>query len=102
MLIALAVEGPPVIDWNLRSLLLLLFASIPGTALAYWAAAVSSSELPAATTGLGLLGVPAVSIVVAMGLLGEQPTVPVIAALALLLLGVLVGISGSTASAQRR
>lgn len=102
VLIALAVEGPPVIDWNLRSLLLLLFASIPGTALAYWAAAVSSSELPAATTGLGLLGVPAVSIVVAMGLLGEQPTVPVIAALALLLLGVLVGISGSTASAQRR
>ena len=45
---------------------LLLFAGIPGTALAYWAAAVSSSELPASTTSLGLLGTPAVSILVAI------------------------------------
>jgi drug/metabolite transporter (DMT)-like permease len=77
--------------------LLLLFAGIPGTALAYWAAAVSSSELPASTTSLGLMATPAVSIVVAMGLLGEQPTVPLIAALALILLGVAVGISSGSA-----
>ena len=78
--------------------LLLLFAGIPGTALAYWAAAVSSSELPASTTSLGLMATPAVSIVVAMGLLGEQPTVALIAALALILLGVAVGMSGGSAS----
>ena len=100
--LALAIEGLPVIEWTPYSLLLVLFASIPGTALAYWAAAVSSSELPAATVGLGLLGVPAVSIVVAMGLLGEQPTVPVLIALALLLMGVVVGITGSAAPAGRR
>ena len=49
---------------------------------------MSSSELPASTTSLGLMATPAVSIVVAMGLLGEQPTVALIAALALILLGV--------------
>ena len=99
--VALALEGPPAVTWNLRSMLLLLFAGIPGTALAYWAAAVSSSELPAATTSLGLLGTPAVSIVVAIGLLGEEPTVPLIIALALLLVGVGVGISGRAAHPPR-
>jgi drug/metabolite transporter (DMT)-like permease len=99
--VALALEGPPAVTWNLRSMLLLLFAGIPGTALAYWAAAVSSSELPAATTSLGLLGTPAVSIVVAIGLLGEEPAVPLIIALALLLVGVGVGISGRAAHPPR-
>jgi drug/metabolite transporter (DMT)-like permease len=99
VLIALAVEGAPVIDWDAYSIALLVFAGIPGTALAYWAAAVSSSELPAATTALGLLGVPAVSIVVAMGLLGELPTPAVLTALALLLAGVLVGVTGSAGRA---
>ena len=88
-------------QWNLRSALLLLFAGIPGTALAYWAAAVSSSELPASTTSLGLMATPAVSIVVALGLLGEQPTVALIAALALILVGVAVGISGGAGAPRR-
>ena len=99
--VAFAFEGPPAMQWNLRSGLLLLFAGIPGTALAYWAAAVSSSELPASTTSLGLMATPAVSIGVAMGLLGEQPTVVLIAALALILVGVAVGISGSVGAPRR-
>jgi len=99
--VAFAFEGPPAMQWNLRSTLLLLFAGIPGTALAYWAAAVSSSELPASTTSLGLMATPAVSIVVAMGLLGEQPTVALIAALALILIGVAVGISGGAGAPRR-
>lgn len=100
--VAFAIEGPPVVTWNARSVLLLLFAGIPGTALAYWAAAVSSSELPASTTSLGLLGTPAVSIVVAIGLLGEEPTVSLVIALALLLFGVAVGISGRALHVPRR
>src|SRR6476646_6772706 len=79
----------------------LLFAGIPGTALAYWAAAVSSSELPASTTSLGLMATPAVSIVVSMGLLGEQPTVALIAALVLILIGVVVGMSGGVGAPRR-
>jgi len=92
--VAALVEGWPVIAWDARAVGLLLFAGIPGTALAYWAAAVSSSDLPASTTSLGLLGVPAVSVVVAMGLLGEQPGVALIIALGLILVGVCVGVLG--------
>ena len=100
--IAGLVEGTPVVDWNATSVALLLFAGIPGTALAYWAAAVSSSDLPASTTSLGLLGVPAVSVVVALLLLGEQPTLALIIALALILTGVAVGMLGSKAPASER
>lgn len=100
--VALAIEGVPAIDWNTRSVLLLLFAGIPGNALAYWAAAVSSSELPASTTSLGLLGVPAVSVLVALFLLGEQPTAALITALGLILLGVAVGMLGSGTTQPRR
>jgi drug/metabolite transporter (DMT)-like permease len=96
--VALQFEGPPAVQWNAHSALLLLFAGIPGTALAYWAAAVSSSELPASTTSLGLMVTPAVSIVISMAMLGEQPTVSLIAALALILIGVAVGISGASPS----
>jgi drug/metabolite transporter (DMT)-like permease len=94
--IATLVDGPPVVDWNAHSAMLLLFAGIPGTAVAYWAAAVSSSHLPASTTSLGLLGVPAVSVAVALFLLGEQPTWALIIALALILAGVAIGMLGST------
>ena len=93
-LAALSIEGPPVVSWNGHSLALLLFAGIPGTALAYWAAAVSSSELPASTTSLGLLGTPAVSCAVALLLLGEAPTLPLLLALALLIGGIAVGATG--------
>ena len=98
--IALLFEGVPAIDWNAYSIGLLLFAGIPGTALAYWAAAVSSSDLPASTTSLGLLGVPAVSVVVALFLLGERPTVALIVALVLILAGVIVGMAGSSSRAS--
>lgn len=98
---AFLFEGPPVVQWNIHCALLLLFAGIPGTALAYWAAAVSSSELPASTTSLGLMATPAVSIVVSMVLLGEQPTMALIGALALILVGVAVGITGSVRAPRR-
>lgn len=100
--IAAAAEGVPQIDWNVRSVLLLLFAGIPGTALAYWAVAVASSSLPAATTSIGLLGTPAVSVIVSMAMLGEQPTVPLIVALMLVLAGVMVGMSGVARTAPPR
>src|SRR4029077_4759480 len=100
-LAALGIEGVPVVTWSPRALFLLLFAGIPGTALAYWAAAVSSSELPASTTSLGLLATPAISIVISMAMLGEQPTVALIAALALILIGVVVGMSGGVGARRR-
>jgi drug/metabolite transporter (DMT)-like permease len=97
-LAAFVLEGPPVVSWDARAAGLLAFAGIPGTALAYWAAAVSSSELPASTTALGLLGTPAVSVTVAMLLLGEQPTWSLLLALGLLIAGIAVGASGRSPS----
>jgi drug/metabolite transporter (DMT)-like permease len=99
--IAFLIEGWPHIDWDARSIALLLFAGVPGTALAYWAVAVASSELPAATTSLGLLGTPAVSVLVAMAMLGERPTVALIAALVLILAGVAIGMTGSMSGTRR-
>jgi len=94
-LAAVSLEGAPTVTWNGEALALLLFAGIPGTALAYWAAAVSSSELPASTTSLGLLATPAVSVAVALVLLGEAPTIPLLLALLLLIAGIAVGATGS-------
>jgi drug/metabolite transporter (DMT)-like permease len=94
-LAAASIEGVPRVTWTRESVLLLLFAGIPGTALAYWAAAVSSSELPASTTSLGLLATPAVSVVVALILLGEAPTFALLLALALLIGGIAIGAAGS-------
>jgi drug/metabolite transporter (DMT)-like permease len=94
-LAAASIEGVPRVTWTWDSVLLLLFAGIPGTALAYWAAAVSSSELPASTTSVGLLATPAVSVAVALALLGEAPTLPLLLALALLIGGIAVGAAGS-------
>ncbi|HEU0158957.1 MAG TPA: DMT family transporter [Hyphomicrobiaceae bacterium] len=93
-LAAWSIEGPPQVTWTWQALLLLLFAGIPGTAIAYWAAAVSSSELPAATTSLGLLATPAVSVAVALVLLGEAPSLALLLALALLIGGIAVGATG--------
>jgi drug/metabolite transporter (DMT)-like permease len=100
--VATLLEGPLNVAWNTTSVAMLLYAGIPGTALAYWAAAVSSSELPAATTALGLLAAPAISILVALLLLGERPTLVLLCALALILVGMAVGVSGPAADAPRR
>ena len=100
--IAAATEGVPEIDWSVRSVLLLLFAGVPGTALAYWAVAVASSSLPAATTAVGLMGTPAVSVIVSMLMLGERPTISLVAALVLILSGVIVGMSGAVQATRAK
>ena len=46
--------GAMLAQWFL-AVLLVLYAGIPGSALAYWAVAMASRTLPAVTTSLGLL-----------------------------------------------
>lgn len=101
--IALALDGPlPAAGWDARLVLLLLYAGIPGTALAYWAIAVASRDLPAVTTSLGLLATPVVSIVVATLWLGEAFTLSLGAAVALILGGVALGTTAPAARDSRR
>ena len=92
---AMMVAGAPATEWNGRLLALLLYAGVPGTAVAYWATAVASRNLPAVTTALGLLTTPVVSVAVATLWLGEPLTLPLIAAIVLILGGIAIGTTGS-------
>jgi drug/metabolite transporter (DMT)-like permease len=89
--LALAVEGPPSSSWTPRLVALLLYAGIPGTAVAYWATAMASRVLPAVTTSLGLLATPVLSVVVATLWLHEPLTPSLIVAIVLILGGVALG-----------
>jgi drug/metabolite transporter (DMT)-like permease len=96
--VALLAEGVPHVEWNGRLGLMLLYAGVPGTAVAYWATAMASRDLPAVTTSLGLLATPVVSIVLATLWLGEPLTLSLVVAIALILGGVGVGATGAPAA----
>lgn len=96
---ALAVDGVPAIRWTGGLVLMVLYAALPGTALAYWAMAVANRTLPAVTMSLGSLGVPVVSIVTATLALGEALTPSLVAAVALVLSGVAIGATGGNGHA---
>ena len=92
------LSGPaPTATWNVRLALLMLYSGIPGTALAYWAIATASRNLPAVTTSLGLLATPVISLVVATIWLGEAVTPPLVIAVLLILGGVAIGSTGDAA-----
>ncbi len=89
--IALLFAGPLHVDWTPRLVALLLYSSVPGTALAYWAIAVASRNLPAVTTALGSLATPVISTLIATVWLGEPLTLSLVLAIALILGGVAIG-----------
>jgi drug/metabolite transporter (DMT)-like permease len=89
--LGVAMDGVPRVTWSGRLVALLLYAGIPGTAVAYWATALASRNLPAVTTSLGLLATPVLSVVVATLWLGEPLTLALVAAIVLILGGVAVG-----------
>ena len=90
-LVALGVEGIPRVAWSGRLAAMLLYAGVPGTALAYWATAMASRALPAVTTSLGLLATPVVSVIIATLWLGEPVTLSLLSAIVLILGGVALG-----------
>jgi len=94
--LAYALDGAPAPPWSGRLVALLLYAGIPGTAVAYWATALASRNLPAVTTALGLLATPVLSVVVATLWLGEPLTVALVVAIVLILGGVAIGARSET------
>jgi drug/metabolite transporter (DMT)-like permease len=100
--IALAVDGVPAIDWNTGLVLMLVYAGVPATALAYWAMAMAGRSLPALTTSLGLLATPVISVVIATVWLGESLTASLVIAIVLILGGVAIGTTGDAASPSGR
>ena len=99
--VAFAASPPPAAEWSGRVFWLLLYAGIPGTAIAYWATAAASRALPAVTTSLGLLATPVLSTIIATLWLGEPVTSSVIAAIVLILGGVALGTTGEHVESAR-
>jgi drug/metabolite transporter (DMT)-like permease len=97
--LALLMEGVPRIDWQPELAGMLLYGGVFGIALAYWAVTTVNRILPATTTSLGLLGVPVFGLACSALTLGETIALPLVAAMALILAGIVVGAArGSTAS----
>lgn len=95
--LALAFEGIPRIHWTARLVALLLYASIAGIALPYWALQTVNKNLPAITTALGLLAVPVVGVVCSSIGLGEPLDASLIVAMLLIICGIAVGMSDAIA-----
>jgi len=89
--LALAFEGLPRIDWNLRLVLLFLYGGVIGVALGYWAMAMINRSLPAITTSLGILATPVVGVLASLVVLGEPLSLTLLAALAMIIGGIALG-----------
>jgi drug/metabolite transporter (DMT)-like permease len=96
--LALAIDGVPASEWSTELVLMLLYAGVPATALAYWAMAMAGRSLPALTTSLGLLATPVISVVVATLWLGESLTTSLVIAIVLILGGVAIGTTRDAAA----
>jgi drug/metabolite transporter (DMT)-like permease len=95
---AVATTAPSPSQWTPSFVTLLLYLGIVGTAIAYWATATASRNLPAVTTSLGLLATPVVSVITATVWLGEPLTLTLGIAIVLVLGGVAIGSSGRAAT----
>jgi drug/metabolite transporter (DMT)-like permease len=90
-LLAAAVDGRPAIAWTPDLVLLLLYSALPGSALAFWGAAVAAQNLPAVTTSLGLLAAPIIGIIASAVIFGEAPTLSLGVAVAMIIGGIALG-----------
>ena len=88
--LALFLEPPPHIILNTSLIVSLLYASIFGTAFAYWGIVTVSKELPVITTSLSLLGVPIISVIASAIFLHEPITLTIFFAMVLILAGLAV------------
>lgn len=86
----LALEGPLHARWTPALVAIVVYNGPIATAFAYWAATSISRALPAISSSLGLLGVPAVGILASLLLLGERPDLALLGGFGLVLAGVVL------------
>jgi drug/metabolite transporter (DMT)-like permease len=85
---ALVADGLHGIEWNATSISVLLYNGPLATAFCYWAATTISRALPAITSSLSFLAVPAAGILASQLVLGERPDLALLAGFGLILAGV--------------
>jgi drug/metabolite transporter (DMT)-like permease len=76
-----------------RLVVLLLYGGSVGIALPYWAMQTVNRSLPAITTALGLLAVPVVGVACSSIALGEPLNFALLAAMFLIVSGIVIGLS---------
>ena len=86
--VTLALEGRDPGQWNPTSIGVIAYNGPIATAFCYWAATTISRALPAITTSLAFLGVPAVGILCSLLFLGERPDGALLGGFGLILVGV--------------
>ncbi|MBX6321768.1 MAG: DMT family transporter [Rhodospirillaceae bacterium] len=88
--LALLIEGGTGVAWSGTLALIILYNGIVATALAFSASVAVTRTLPAITTSLGLIGVPIVGVASSTLFLGEPLTPSLIAALVLVIVGLVL------------
>ncbi len=88
LVLALAADDGRAIDWNVRSILILVYNGSLATALTVWAVISINLALPAVTTSLAMLGVPAGGLFLSALILGEALTYSLLMGLVLIVGGV--------------
>lgn len=88
ILLAWQLEGPLDLDWSPAVLAILAYNGPIASAFCYWAVLAVTRSLPATTTSLSLLAVPAAGLVASALALGEPLGAPLIGGCALILGGV--------------
>jgi drug/metabolite transporter (DMT)-like permease len=88
--LALVVDGPAAIDWNGTLLAVILYNGPLATAFCFWASTSISRALPATTSSLSFLAVPAMGLALSTLALGEPLTLTLLGGFGLILAGVLL------------
>lgn len=86
---ALAKEPSIPVTWNTPLLLSLVYTGVIVTGLSYWSGVVINKELPTIVVSLGFLLVPVVSLTLSAFFMHEAITLPIIAAMTLIIAGLI-------------
>jgi drug/metabolite transporter (DMT)-like permease len=97
VILALAVEGVPEIDWTWSLFLMAAYQGALATGLALWAQVWVLRTLPAVSTNLSLMMVPVIGLLSSALIVDEHITPPVLVGFA----GILIGVSLNLAADRR-
>ncbi len=100
--LALAVEGPLQIVWNVKLAAEFAYTGVIGTALGFWAMAAVNRQVPATTTALGVLATPIVGMAFSALFLGERIDAGLVASTAMILLGIAIGATAPSKNVRGR